>query len=50
MKIFKYISAAYLGFALSYFANVSWNNWQFYAIVVPFFILERINNFNKDEE
>lgn len=50
MKILKNILApAYLGFALSYFANVSWDNWKFYAIIVPFFILAKISNFNKEE-
>ena len=51
MKIFKDILApAYLGFALSYFANIPWDNSKFYAIIIPFYFLVKISNFNKDEE
>jgi hypothetical protein len=51
MKILKeYLAPLYLGFAISIFANLHWYNWQFYAISVPFFILAKITNFNKDED
>lgn len=38
----------YLGGALSFFGNVHWLNWQFYAIIVPFFLLVKITKFNND--
>ena len=35
----------YLGSALAYFANISFLNWRFYAIVVPFVVLDVIKNY-----
>jgi hypothetical protein len=39
----------YLGFALSKFANVYWDQWEFYAFLVPFYILVIATDFNKSE-
>lgn len=51
MKTLKELLAPlYLGFALGMFAGLHWNDWQFYAIIVPFFVLAKITGFNKDEE
>lgn len=51
MKFIKDLLAPmYLGFALSAFGDLHWYNWQFYAIIVPFFILAEITDFNKDED
>lgn len=51
MNRFKDILApAYLGFALCYFANLYFYNWQFYAIIVPFFIIAMITKFNQKED
>ena len=51
MKMFKDILAPmYLGFAISQFADLHWFNWQFYAIIVPFFILAKITKFNQKED
>ena len=50
MKFLKGLLAPlYLGFALGAFANLRWDDWQFYAIIVPFWILVGITDFNKDE-
>ena len=50
-KLLKYLSPFWLGFALSSFAHVNLFMWQFYVIIVPFFILnglreDSINNSN----
>lgn len=37
----------YLGFALCCFAKLSSLDWQFYAILIPFIILETIRNYKK---
>ena len=51
MKFLKeYLAPLYLGFAISAFADLHWFNWQFWAIIVPFFLLAKITDFNKDEE
>lgn len=51
MKFIKDLLAPmYLGFALSAFADLHWYQWQFYAIIVPFFLLAKITDFNKDED
>lgn len=34
----------YLGFALSVFADLHIFNWEFYAIIVPFVLLESFRN------
>lgn len=44
---FKNLSFFYLGFAISHFGNVPFYDWKFYAIIVPFVIL---NAFHKDEK
>lgn len=50
MKFLKdAIAPAYLGLAVGLFANVHWNQWQFYAITVPFFVLAKITGFNKED-
>jgi hypothetical protein len=33
--LFIYAIAIYLGVSLSLFANISYRNWRFYAIVIP---------------
>ena len=50
MKLLKELLAPmYLGFALGAFANLQWSDWQFYVIIVPFWILVTVTKFNKDE-
>jgi hypothetical protein len=46
-KIIKLLAPLYLGFALSAFAKLSYSDWEFYAIIVPFFLLVAITKFNK---
>jgi hypothetical protein len=46
MKNFPY-DYMYLGFALSFFANLFITDWRFYAVLIPFAILEKIRNFKK---
>jgi hypothetical protein len=51
MKRFKDILAPmYLGFAVSVFANIHFYNWQFWAILVPFFVIAKITDFNKNKD
>lgn len=51
MKFLKELLAPmYLGFALGAFANLNWDQWQFYAIIVPFYIIARVTKFNNDNE
>lgn len=51
MKRFKDILApAYLGFAIAAFAKITFVDWQFWAIIIPFYLLVKISGFNKDEE
>ncbi len=44
---------AFLGGSLALFANVHWNDWQFYAIVIPTILLAEMKvyhtNDGKDE-
>jgi 1,4-dihydroxy-2-naphthoate octaprenyltransferase len=42
------IAPFYLGGALSLFGHVHWFQWQFWAILVPFFLLVKITKFNQD--
>jgi hypothetical protein len=49
-NVYRHIGPLWLGFSLSAFGKISFMTWQFYAIVIPFFILLRITKFNKDEE
>jgi len=37
----------YLGAALGLFAELSFFNWEFYAIIAPFTILDSIKNYKK---
>lgn len=37
----------YLGGAILYFADISCFNWKFYAIVVPFLILDVVKKYEK---
>jgi hypothetical protein len=50
MKFKDMLAPMYLGFAVSYFANVHFYDWQFYAIAVPFFIIVKITKFNQKED
>jgi len=38
----------YLGFALAFFADLSFLNWKFYAILIPFAVFETFKNFKKN--
>lgn len=49
-RLVELLAPAYLGFALSAFANISFYQWEFYAIIIPFYILVKATDFNKDEE
>jgi hypothetical protein len=40
----KYFLYIYLGMALDFFANLSFLNWKFYAILIPVIILETFAN------
>lgn len=42
-KCMKILSALYLGFALAAFAKLFVTDWQFWAIVIPFWILYGID-------
>lgn len=46
--LIRFAPPFYLGAALSAFADISWNQWQFYAICVPFFLLEAIRKTKED--
>jgi len=35
----RYSYGMYIGFALGYFWNGYWNQWQFYATLIPLIIL-----------
>ena len=51
MKRFKDVLApAYLGFAIAAFAKITFADWQFWAIIIPFYVLVKITGFNKDNE
>lgn len=47
-RLIAAIAPFYLGGALSAFGNVHYFQWQFWAIVVPFFLLVKITKFNQD--
>jgi hypothetical protein len=49
-KVYRHLGPLWLGFSLACFGKISFMTWQFYAIVIPFFILLRITKFNQDEE
>lgn len=44
-SIIKYGSAFYLGFALTFFADISFLQWEFYAIAIPVFIFAEIRSY-----
>lgn len=48
-KLKQSLAPFYLGFALSYFGNLKIYNWEFYAIIIPFYILVLATNFNKED-
>jgi hypothetical protein len=48
-RLVESLAPIYLGFALLEFANISWVQWEFYVITVPFCILDAISDFNKSE-
>lgn len=43
----KYLPALYLGFALGVFAKLPITDWRFWAIIVPFWILNELFDENK---
>lgn len=49
-KLVELLAPLWLGFSLAHFGNISFLQWQFYAIVIPFFILVKITDFNKNNE
>ena len=49
-RIKEILAPMYLGFAVSAFANIHWFNWQFWAIIVPFFIIAKVTKWNQNEE
>jgi hypothetical protein len=46
-RLVELLAPAYLGFALSKFANVYWDQWEFYAVLAPFWFLVKLTDFNK---
>jgi hypothetical protein len=42
------LAPLYLGGALSAFGNVHYYQWQFWATIVPFFLLIKLTKFNQD--
>jgi len=50
MKSYKLVAPLWLGFSLACFGHISFMQWQFYAIVIPFFILARATGFNQRDE
>jgi hypothetical protein len=49
-RILDLLAPSYLGFALSHFANISYDQWEFYYIIIPFFILVKLSKFNRNVE
>ena len=49
MKIVSTLKYWYLGIALGVFANVTFNQWQFYAILIPIVILDVISERTKNK-
>jgi hypothetical protein len=43
------LAPAYLGFALSFFANLSFTNPKFWAILIPFLVIVKVTGFNTKE-
>ena len=46
----RILAGCYLGFSLSFFGNVHFFNWQYYAIIVPFFLVWVMSEEEDDEE
>jgi hypothetical protein len=42
------LAPLYLGGALGAIGNIHWYQWQFYAILVPFYLLAKLTRFNQD--
>lgn len=49
-NVYRHIGPLWLGFSLACFGKISCMTWQFYAIVIPFFILARATGFNQRDE
>lgn len=49
-RLVELLAPAYLGFALSAFANISFYQWEFYAIIIPFYILVKATDFNNSKD
>jgi hypothetical protein len=47
-KSARLLAALYLGFALSYFADLYFTSWRFYVIVIPFYFLLGIHDMSKE--
>ena len=48
MKFLEYLAAAYLGFALTMFAGLKIVDWQFWAIIVPYYLLLYVGAASKE--
>ena len=46
-KLLELSGPIYLGAALSFFGGIILLNWEFYAIIVPFFVIAKISGFNR---
>ena len=49
-RLIEILPSAYLGFALSKFANVNWDQWKFYAILVPLWFLVKLSDYSKSQK
>ena len=43
------LAPLWLGFSLAHFGNISFLQWEFYAIIIPFYILVKLTNFNNND-
>ncbi len=46
--IIKLLAPAYLGYSLHTFANISLEDWEFYAIIIPFFLIDGLAKIIED--
>ena len=49
-RLIEILPSAYLGFALSKFGNINWDQWEFYAVLVPLWFLIKLSDFSKSQE
>ena len=48
--ILKSLAPFWLGMALSEFAHIDIMMWEFYAIVIPFFVFDRLRNYDNNKK